>query len=102
MDFGFFKGLPYEGSTEELATYFKYKNKIPKDRVLKHLKQVEFGLTSMPSFDLISGEKIHAGMCWDGEFTFPYEFIHHYEKYDIGIPPEYEAHLNKIGIGGNE
>lgn len=99
MDFGFFKGLPYEGCTEDLALYFGYKNKIPKSEVLAHMKEVEFGLTSLPSSDLITGEPLHAGMCWDGEFTFPYEFIHHYEKYDIGIPPEYEAYLRKIGVG---
>lgn len=95
MDFGFFKGFPHEGCTEDIRSYFKYKNKIQKSDMLAHLKQVEFGLTSAPSFDLITGEEIRAGMCWDGEFTFPYEFIHHYEKYDIGIPPEYEVYLKK-------
>lgn len=100
MKFGFFAGLPYSGCDEVFETYRSFKNAIPKAEVLAHMKEVEFGLTSLPSLDLFTGEPIHAGMCWDGEFTFPHEFIHYYEKYDIGIPPEYEAYLNKIGVGG--
>lgn len=38
-------------------------------------------------------------MFWDGDFTFPYEFLHYYENYDIGIPPEYEEYLKSIGVG---
>ena len=32
-------------------------------------------------------------------FTFPYEFLHYYKNYDIGIPYEYEEYLKSIGVG---
>lgn len=99
MDFGFFKGLPYEGSTENFDDYKRFKNDIPKDKVIEHINSVELGLTTLPSKDFFTGEELHAGMFWDGDFTFPYEFLHYYEDYDIGIPPEYEEYLKSIGVG---
>lgn len=97
MDFGFFAGLPYDNCNESFDAYRDFVNKISKSEVIKHLKKVEFGLAPMPSADLFTGEKLHAGMCWDGDFTFPYEFLHYYENYDIGIPPEYEKYLIDSG-----
>jgi hypothetical protein len=99
MDFGFFKGLPYEKSEENFDDYKKFKNTIPKAKVIEHIKSLDAGLTTLPSHDFFTGEKLHAGMFWDGDFTFPYEFLHYYENYDIGIPPEYEEYLKSIGVG---
>jgi hypothetical protein len=48
---------------------------------------------------MFTGEELHAGMFWDGKFTFPYEFLHYYKNYDIGVPYEYEAYLKEIGVG---
>ena len=97
--FGYFKGMPYPSSKEDFDTYKAYKNEISKDAVLMHIKSLKVWLTSLPSYDIFTGEKLHAGMFWDGDFVFPYEFLHYYKNYDIGIPPDYEAYLKQIGVG---
>ena len=102
MDFGFFKGLPYDNCNEDFDDYKKYKNSIPKAAILSHICSLEAGLTTLPSKDMFTGEKLHAGMFWDGEFTFPYEFLHYYKNYDIGVPYEYEKYLKRIEAVGNE
>ena len=66
MDFGFFKGLPYKNSIENFEDYKKYKNSIPKEAILSHISSLDAGLTSLPSFDMFTGEELHAGMFWDG------------------------------------
>ena len=33
------------------------------------------------------------GLIEDGDFCYPIDFIHYYEKYDIGIPVEYEKYI---------
>jgi hypothetical protein len=44
--------------------------------------------------DIFTNEPIEqSGIIEDGEFTFPIDFIHYYEKYDIGIPKEYEKYI---------
>ena len=53
---------------------------------------------SEPSYEIFTGEEIQAGMYWDCDFTFPYEFLYYYKNYDIGIPPEYEEYLMKKGV----
>ena len=99
MEFGYFTGLSYEDSNENFDDYKKFNNSIPKEKVIEHIKSLEFGLTSLPSSDFFTGEKLHAGIFRDGDFIFPYEFLHYYENYDIGIPPEYEEYLKSIGVG---
>lgn len=98
--FGFFQGLPYDGYCTEKFDYYKHlKNSIPKEAVLEHISSLEAGLTTLPSKDMFTGEKLHAGAFWDGNFVFPYEFLHYYKNYDIGIPYEYEEYLKSIGVG---
>lgn len=97
-DFGYFKGLPYRGCNENFEDYKNLHNDISKEAVLKHLETVEFGMASPPSYDFFTGEKLHAGVFHDGEFCFPYEFLHYYKNYDIGIPYEYEEYLKKKGV----
>lgn len=94
--FGYFKGLPYERSTESFEQYRTYKNTIPKATVISHIESLEAGLTSLPSYDIFTGQPLHAGIYIDGEFRFPYEFLHYYKQYDIGIPYEYEEYLKHI------
>lgn len=99
--FGFFKGLPYEGyCTDNFDDYKHFQNSIPKSAVISHIESLEEGLTTLPSYDFFTGEKLHAGVFWDGDFVFPYEFLHYYKNYDIGIPYEYEEYLKRIGVGG--
>lgn len=97
--FGYFKGLPYERSNENFEDYKKLKNNISKSKITEHIEKLEYGLTSLPSYDIITGEELHAGVFWDGDFVFPYEFLHYYKNYDIGIPYEYEEYLKSIGVG---
>lgn len=97
--FGYFKGLPYERCNEEFDKYKDFKNDISKDAVIAHIETLDPGLTSLPSCDIFTGEKLHAGAFWDGSFVFPLEFLHYYKNYDIGIPPEYEEYLKSIGVG---
>ena len=99
MEFGFFKGLPYgDCCNEDFDRYRGFKNKLSREGIIKHIESVELGLTSEPSCEIFTGEEIQAGMYWDGDFTFPYEFLHYYKNYDIGIPPEYEAYLKEQGV----
>ena len=99
MRFGFFNGLPYDDCRENFEEYKDYSNRIPKSVILSYISSLEAGLTSLPSKDIFTGERLQAGMFWDGEFTFPYEFLHYYKNYDIGIPNEYENYLKSIGVG---
>ena len=97
--FGFFKGLPHTDSDEQFESYANFKNTIPKKYVIKHIESLEPWLTSTPSIEIFTGDKIRAGLFEDGDFTFPYEFLHYYKNYDIGIPYEYEEYLRSIGVG---
>ena len=94
--FGYFKGLPYKISTENFEDYRKFRNDIPKEKVIAHIESLEQWLTSLPSKDMFTGEKLHAGLYEDGNFIFPLEFLHYYKNYDIGIPYEYEAYLKEL------
>ena len=96
--FGWFKGLPYGDCEEDFDDYRKFKNTIPKEKVIEHIESgdVEKWATSLYTCDMFTGEKLQAGMYEDGDFEFPYDFLHYYKNYDIGIPYEYEEYLNKI------
>ncbi|MCD7828316.1 MAG: hypothetical protein LUG85_07265 [Clostridiales bacterium] len=51
-------------------------------------------------YDIFTGEPIdEAGIYTDDVFVFPIDFLRYYERYDIGIPPEYEEYLKSIGVG---
>ncbi len=95
--FGLFKGLPYgDCCIEDFDTYRQYRNQIPKERVIAHIKTLDEGLACLCSYDFFTGKRLHSGSFRDGEFCFPSEFLHYYENYDIGIPYEYEEYLKKI------
>lgn len=96
IEFGFFKGLPYEDSEEKFEDYRGLKNSIPRDQVISHIESLDKGLTSLPTRDLFTGESLQAGIYLDGDFVFPLDFLHYYKNYDIGIPYEYEAYLKTI------
>ena len=96
--FGYFKGLPYGDCEENFDDYRKFKNTIPKEKVIEHIESddVEVWATSLYTCDMFTGEQLQAGMCEDGNFRFPFEFLHYYKNYDIGIPYEYEEYLKGI------
>ena len=96
--FGYFNGMKYNNETEAFEDYLRLDNKVSKEAVIKHIETLEPALTSIPTFDIFTGEKLkHAGMYIDGEFLFPTDFLHYYKNYDIGIPNEYEDYLKKNG-----
>lgn len=94
--FGFFKGMKYGKCEDDFESYKKISNSMKKTDVLKHLKTLPIaGVAPMSVEDIFTGEPIEqAGIIKDGDFTFPIDFIHYYEKYDIGIPIEYEEYLS--------
>ena len=94
--FGYFKGMAYHNCDESFDTFKEYHNTLPKKKIIAHIESLEEWLTSIPSFDIFTGEKLQAGKYMDGTFVFPLEFLHYYKNYDIGIPPEYEEYLKTI------
>ena len=96
--FGWFKGLPYGKCDENFDDYRKLKNTISKEKVIEHIESddVEKGATSLYTCDMFTGKQLQAGMYEDGNFRFPFDFLHYYKNYDIGIPYEYEEYLKSI------
>ena len=93
--FGFFKGMKYGDCEEEFEKYKNIKNEISKRMILKYLKRLPItAICPMSTEDIFDGEEIEqAGIIEDGDFMFPLDFIHYYEKYDIGIPLKYEKYI---------
>lgn len=91
--------MPYNIEKESFDKYKTFKNELARDKILSHMDSLEKWLTSLPTRDIFTGEKLTAGKCIDGEFTFPLDFLHYYKNYDIGIPYEYEEYLKSIGVG---
>lgn len=96
IEFGYFKGLPYENSNDDFEDYRALNNSISKESVIAHIEALAPWRTSLPTKDIFTGEKLWAGQYHDGEFIFPLDFLHYYKNYDIGIPYEYEAYLKTI------
>jgi hypothetical protein len=93
--FGFFKGMKYGKCEDDFESYETIKNQIDKSEVLAYLKGLPIaGVAPMSVEDIFTREPIEqAGIVEDGDFTFPLDFIHYYEKYEIGIPIEYENYI---------
>lgn len=93
--FGFFEGMRYGKCEERFADYENIENKLKKKEILKYLKSLPIaGVCPMSVEDIFTGEALEqAGVIDDGAFRFPIDFIHYYEKYNIGIPIEYENHI---------
>ena len=93
--FGFFRGMNYGKCNDDFDSYKKIKNKLKKSDVLAYMKQLPIAaFAPMSTKDIFTGERLEeAGLVEDGQFAFPFDFIHYYERYDIGIPIEYEKYL---------
>lgn len=97
--FGFFSGMRYGKCNDSFESYKNIKNKLNKSDVLEYMKQLPIAAVAlMTTRDIFTGKPLEqAGIIEDGQFAFPIDFIHYYEKYDIGIPIEYEKYLaNRI------
>ena len=102
--FGFFKGMKYGKCEEDFDDYKKIKNHISKDKILRYLKSLSVSAVApMSTEDILDGEEIEqAGIYEDGDFTFTTDFLHYYQKYDIGIPEEYEKYISSKLIDENK
>ena len=99
--FGYFDGMMYcPENNEPFAQYEAYKNSLPKESVIKHIRSLNPALAAFASYEIFTDEILPgAGMYIDGEFLFPTDFLHYYTNYDIGVPPEYERYLvEEIGL----
>ncbi len=94
--FGFFKGMKYGKCEDEFDNYKKIKNHISRDKILKYLEGLSVSAVApMSTEDIFDGEEIPQAVIYeDGNFTFPTDFLHYYQKYDIGIPEEYEKYIS--------
>lgn len=93
--FGFFKGMNYGKCNDDFDSYKEIKNELKKSDVLAYMKQLPISAVApMTTKDMFNGKPLEqAGIVEDGEFTFPIDFIHYYEKYNIGIPKQYENYI---------
>ncbi|MBR6513215.1 MAG: hypothetical protein IKT46_00125 [Clostridia bacterium] len=93
--FGFFKGMKYGECDEDFEFYRSINNKYSKTDILTYMKSLSVSAIAMMSVeDIFDGERIEqAGIIEDGDFIFPCDFIHYFEKYDIGITLEYEGYI---------
>lgn len=99
MYFGFFSGMNYGKCSDDFNSYKKIKNELSRSSILSYLKRLPIAAVApMTTKDIFTGEPLEqAGIIEDGQFTFPIDFIHYYEKYGVGIPIEYEKYLaNRI------
>lgn len=97
--FGFFRGMKYGKCNDDFASYEKIKNQLKKSDVLAYMMKLPIAaIAPMTTTDIFTDEPLEqAGIIEDGQFCFPIDFIHYYEKHDIGIPVEYEEYLmNRI------
>ena len=94
--FGFFKGMKYGKCEEDFEAFKTIENQLDKAKILEYIKGLPIaGVAPMSVEDIFTGEPIEqAGIVEDGDFTFPLDFIHYYEKYDIGIPVDYEKYIS--------
>ena len=64
--------------------------------MVTHIETLEDYCTSLPTYDIFTGEELQAGLYEDGDFVFPTDFLHYYKNYDIGIPYDYEKYLSGV------
>ena len=97
---GYWKELQYENfdSGETFEDYTRLKNTISREGVIRHLEEIPFAVMTRVGKDIFTGERLELGQYREGPFVFPWEFLHYYKNYDIGIPYEYEAYLKSIGV----
>ena len=90
--------MKYGKCEDDFEAYKNIKNHLNKSDVLSYIKALPIaGVAPMSVEDIFSGEQLEqAGIIEDGNFMFPIDFIHYYEKYDIGIPVEYEKHIELV------
>ena len=97
--FANFKGMDYGDCDESFDIFKNYHNNIPKEKIIKHIENLEpYCLMPMQSHEIFTGKtfKLSPGYYRDGNFIFPTDFLHYLKEYDIGVPPEYEQYLHSL------
>ena len=87
--------MQYGKCNEEFEAYKNLDNQLNKAEVLEYIKSIPIAAIAPLSVnDIFTGKQLEqAGLIEDGNFTFPIDFIHYYENYNIGIPLEYEEYI---------
>ena len=95
MYFGFFKGMKYGKCCDDFKSYKRIINDLSRTEILQYIQALPISaIVPMSVVDIFDGQIIEqAGIIEDGDFIFPLDFIHYYEKYNIGIPKEYENYI---------
>lgn len=97
IGFGFFMGMEYRDSNDIFEEYQSYKNILSKEVISAHIKTLPIGIAGFPVTNIFTGRDDGVGAIYsDGPFVFPVQFLHYFEDYDIGIPPEYEDYLIRV------
>lgn len=87
--------MQYGKCNEDFETYKNIENQLNKTEILEYIKSIPIAAIAPLSVnDIFTGEPLEqAGLIEDGDFTFPIDFIHYFENYNIGIPLEYEEYI---------
>ena len=97
IGFGFFRGMEYRDGNDLFEDYKQYHNTLPKETIAAHIRGLPVGVAGFQVTDIFTGKEDGVGAIYvDGPFTFPVQFLHYFEEYDIGIPPEYEEYLIRV------
>ena len=104
---GFFYGIKLDNTSESFEDYQALHNTLPKEKILEHMESVEVAYacgcyTDCIVFDIFTGQALKVGICTDGQFVFPYAFLHYYRNYDIGVPAIYEDYLRTVIFSENQ
>lgn len=83
---------------ESFSDYPIVESDYEKKKILEHIKSIASALTSEPTYSLLDGEKLRAGMYVDGQYCFPTDFLHYHSAGVAGFPSEYIEDLRLRGI----
>lgn len=88
----------YNSERQELFDWLSSRiEELSKATIATHIRSLPMAVSSFAVTDIFTGEYDGNGALYnDGPFTFPVQFLHYFEEYDIGIPPEYEEYLIRV------
>ena len=98
--FGFFTGMPYgHGLCDEtFSDYPIVETEYEKSKIVEHISSIFPAVTSEPTYSLIDGTALQAGMYEDGQYCFPTDFLYYHSAGLVGFPAEYISDLRSRGI----
>ena len=98
--FGYFVGMPYGHGLcdESFSDYPIVETDYERKKILEHIDSIAPAVTSVPTYSLIDGTALQAGMYIDGQYCFPTDFYYYYSAGLVGFPIEYLNDLRSRGI----